>query len=139
MPYKNKELKRKYQDKKNAAWREWYKKPEVKIKVDEKRKLWREANKEKFLGYCRKSNLKTKYGMSLEEYNLMYEQQGGCCAICGIHERDSSGRWHKLHIDHSHITNKVRGLLCNDCNIGIGYLKDNPEILLNASRYLNER
>lgn len=67
----------------------------------------------------------------------MYEAQGGVCAICrkpadpyGV--RAAS----RLHVDHDHLTGAVRALLCNNCNRGIGYLADSPELLRAAADYI---
>lgn len=58
----------------------------------------------------------------------MVLKQGGRCAVCGEEK--------KLHVDHCHDTGKVRGMLCFACNTGIGKLKDDPDLLLAAHRYL---
>lgn len=77
-----------------------------------------------------------KYGITLAEYDFMAAAQCGKCAICGI---DESGVKHgRLHVDHCHETNKVRGLLCNNCNHGLGKFKDNPKLLSEAIKYLEE-
>ena len=78
----------------------------------------------------RKYALRQKYGLSLEEYDTMMHKQNGACAICG-----SNGR---LHVDHNHDTGKVRGLLCMDCNTGIGKLQDSADLLKKAAEYLTE-
>ena len=67
------------------------------------------------------------------KYNELYAQQKGCCAICGKHSTEFN---RSLAADHSHISKKVRGLLCTSCNMGLGYFKDNEELLLNAIVYL---
>lgn len=89
----------------------------------------------------RKSLLKTKYGLSLEEYYDLEEKQQHCCAICGTH-KEKLIPYHKegsvLCVDHCHNTQKVRGLLCFSCNLMLGYSKDNTNILLNAIKYLDE-
>lgn len=69
-----------------------------------------------------------RYGVS---YHALSTNQGACCAIC---KTPASGR--RLHIDHNHVTNKIRGLLCFGCNAGIGYFKDSCTILHNAVEYL---
>ena len=79
------------------------------------------------------SKLKKYYGISLKEYNEIFNRQKGCCAICGKHQQDIKG---KFHVDHKHDTGKVRGLLCVNCNILIGYAKEKPTILLNVVGYL---
>lgn len=98
-------------------------------------KKWNKENKEKKLQNNKKWNdsklLGWKYG-SLEEYNEIFVKQNGKCLIC---EKESDK---KLHLDHCHVTNKVRGLLCFRCNIGIGYLMDNISILKNAIKYLED-
>lgn len=64
----------------------------------------------------------------------MRERQQGRCAICGTREEDAPKR--RLHVDHDHTTNVVRGLLCSQCNIGIGQFKDDPVRMLAAIEYL---
>lgn len=76
--------------------------------------------------------IKTKYGLSLQAYELLVQQQQGVCAICG--QLCVLGR---LCVDHNHTTHKVRGLLCNSCNTGLGYFKDNPQLLEAAAQYLH--
>ena len=80
--------------------------------------------------------LRLRYGMTPEQYDELIEKQGGRCAVCGTAHpvKGSSNRgWH---VDHDHVTGKVRGLLCNSCNRGIGLLQDNPELLEKAAAYL---
>lgn len=73
------------------------------------------------------------YGITMFEYNTIIEKQGFKCAICGIHENDLKNI---LFIDHCHVTGKVRGLLCQNCNTGLGMFKDNKEFLAKAIAYL---
>lgn len=79
----------------------------------------------------RKTLLKNTYGISLEEYNNLIIKQNNKCAICG---KEPNGR--PLCIDHNHITNTIRGLLCDSCNFALGLLKDDPILCTNASEYL---
>ncbi len=81
---------------------------------------------------CREYLLKSKWGLSLEDYDNMLQKQNGVCAIC--FEKCRSGR--RLAIDHCHKTGKIRGLLCGECNNGIGKLKDDPDLLRRAIKYL---
>jgi len=75
----------------------------------------------------------SNYGITREQYNEMIIKQDYLCAICGKHQSES----HKgLHTDHCHETKKVRGLLCNSCNLAIGMLKHNVTILTKAIKYL---
>lgn len=80
--------------------------------------------------YQKEYKLMKHYGLSLMGYELMIEQQDAKCAICN--ELTS-----KLVVDHCHTTGKVRSLLCNDCNTGIGMLKENKEIMLSAIEYID--
>lgn len=90
----------------------------------------------------RKYRLKKRRNTTLEEYNRMYQEQNGTCAICGKEEtaRINDILCH-LSIDHNHITGKVRGLLCKKCNSGIGFLDGDSgiDLLLKATAYLQER
>ncbi len=87
----------------------------------------------------RKLALKTKYGITLEQYNEIFKKQDGLCAICGQSETTIDTRYNtprSLAVDHCHKTGIVRGLLCNSCNPMIGNSKDDIEILTNAIKYL---
>ena len=75
-----------------------------------------------------------KYGVSPEQYLDMWEKQEGKCKICGKKLPDGD----YLHIDHDKETGEIRGLLCRDCNLGLGNFRDNPESLRNAAEYLEE-
>ena len=89
----------------------------------------------------RSKNLKHRFNISIEQYNKMFLQQRGKCAICHKAETagDKNGNVKWLSIDHNHKTNDIRGLLCNGCNTGIGLLKDNIDVLHSAIKYLTER
>ena len=84
----------------------------------------------------RRANLKKMYGITPENYVEMYDAQDGKCAICGTTEPGRGAQW--FCIDHCHDSGIVRGLLCNNCNTGLGAFKDNPDALLSAIDYLNE-
>ena len=85
------------------------------------------------------TKLKKAYGITLEEYEELLSKQNGKCVICNI---DNNGKYRsKLRafaVDHCHSTGKIRGLLCSDCNTGIGLLKDNVNFLESAIKYLNK-
>jgi hypothetical protein len=75
--------------------------------------------------------LRTEYGITLAQYNAMLAAQNGGCAICaGVDTK------RRLAVDHDHATGVVRGILCENCNRGIGLFKDNPERLRRAVDYL---
>lgn len=89
----------------------------------------------------RKTRLKTHYALSLAGYEAMLAAQKGVCAICGSadpHGRVSPVRAKSFAVDHCHSTGKVRGLLCGNCNVGLGRFKDDPQRLLNAVAYLQK-
>ena len=84
----------------------------------------------------RNSRLKYRYGITAADYDRMYAEQCGKCAICGSGRERQPAHWKdKLAVDHDHDTGKVRGLLCNDCNAGIGHL-GTESVALAAAKYL---
>lgn len=78
-------------------------------------------------------SIKTKYGVTEEQYWLMFYEQNGVCKIC----RNSCST--KLCVDHNHETMEIRGLLCKPCNTGLGYFKDNINTLEAAIKYLQNK
>ena len=76
----------------------------------------------------------------VDDYESLLEAQGGVCAICGRPERRMSrvgGVVRRLAVDHDHVTGQVRGLLCHDCNIGIGMFEENTALMAVAIGYLS--
>lgn len=98
------------------------------------KKQYQLDNKEKTHRDHRKYSCK-QFGITVEDYNEMFEKQEGKCAICGKHQTELKKA---LAIDHSHKTGKVRGLLCGNCNIGIGNLQDDPYVITRALEYLQD-
>ncbi len=84
-------------------------------------KRWRQANKEQE----RNRALKKRYGITAEQYNILLESQNERCGLCGKHQSRFKNR---LAVDHDHQTNRVRGLLCVECNILLGHLEKIEEI-----------
>jgi hypothetical protein len=80
----------------------------------------------------RRKHLKWKYGITLEEFDVMLRSQGDRCAICRT-EDPGRNNWH---VDHDHETGSTRGILCMRCNNGIGFLGDDPSRLDAAAAYL---
>lgn len=119
-------------DKIKASRKRYYEKNKEKVLA--RNKAWKDANPDKVRKYNtvsrRKSgvDMKRRYGITPEDYESMLYRQGGCCAICGKEK--------PLQIDHCHDTGTVRGLLCFDCNTGIGKLNDDPDLLERAAAYL---
>lgn len=94
----------------------------------------REAIKECVKEYKRNNRLRRRvrqYGITEEAYELM-ENEG--CAICGAHPHVDASV--KMHIDHDHKTGKVRGVLCQSCNLAIGHINDDPMIAVRIAQYL---
>jgi hypothetical protein len=81
--------------------------------------------------YERRAKMKKKYGITPEEWDRLYDAQLGRCPICLISLAET-----KVHIDHDHGTDAVRGLLCKHCNPGLGYFMDDPDALRRAADYL---
>jgi len=82
-----------------------------------------------------------RHGCGIEQYRAILETQGGKCAICGVAEghRSRYGRICRLAVDHDHRSGEVRGLLCNNCNRGLGRFKDSVESLQAAISYLKRK
>ena len=81
-------------------------------------------------------HLRNTYGISLADYGRLLEEQGNGCAVCRKTPKENGKR---LAVDHNHSTGEVRGLLCSQCNKGIGNLGDSPDRVLAAFQYLTER
>ncbi|MGZ6281695.1 MAG: endonuclease VII domain-containing protein [Ktedonobacterales bacterium] len=81
--------------------------------------------------YYRERAMYRAYGLTLEDYDRMFIEQSGLCAICG-----NPGEDNMLVIDHDHKTGKVRALLCRACNLGLGHFRDDPHVLHVAAFYL---
>jgi hypothetical protein len=87
-----------------------------------------------FYNKRRANNYKNLYGLTLEQYEAMLAAQDGRCAICG--QMQTHARHKHLYVDHDHKTNKNRGLLCYNCNVGIGHFRDDLNMLLAAVAYI---
>lgn len=90
---------------------------------------------------CRAREVELRYDISAEDYLAMAMRQNGACAICGRRpDRDKEAgpkrRAAGLSVDHCHATDKVRGLLCRECNWGLGHFKDSSDLLRLAAAYL---
>lgn len=82
--------------------------------------------------------LKNQRGLTLSQYNDMFANQNGVCAICRSKEtaKHQNRKTKRLSVDHSHKTGKIRGLLCAACNLAVGLVNDNPTVCDNMSYYL---
>lgn len=81
--------------------------------------------------YRASTSLKKYYGITLQQYDELYKEQSGLCKICG-----KSQGYRRFDVDHCHKTGKIRGLLCNHCNQGIGHFFDSKDLLIKAANYL---
>jgi len=93
------------------------------------------ARSKKRQNQVKNSNLKRKYGITLEIYNSMFLSQNGCCAICDTHQQDLKK---KLAVDHDHGTGLNRDLICHHCNVSLGYLKEDKRVIMNMIRYIDK-
>ena len=96
-------------------------------------------------GPNREAQLKYKYGRSVADYDALLAKQNGGCAVCGKTPEENG---QALAVDHNHSCcpdkkrscgRCVRGLLCNNCNLALGYCDDNPEVLLRLAEYVGDR
>lgn len=114
------------------------------------RKAYYQRNKERYASMCRawaqrnkdkirSTYLKADHGITLADYVVAEVLQDGVCGIC--RQRNSephspNGKPRRLVVDHCHVTNDIRGLLCSRCNRGLGMFQDDVEILRRAISYL---
>lgn len=92
---------------------------------------YRKQIRQRFPERHKKYDIKSQYGLSWDKYVELIKQAGNCCEIC-----KTPVIVRNLHIDHCHKTNIVRGLLCSQCNHGLGNFKDSIELLLQAVEYV---
>lgn len=112
-----------------------------KICDDEARKRWKQNNPKTAHRSQRNRNLKHKYGVDIDWYDNQLKRQKGGCGICGIKENKASYGVNKslnFSVDHCHETDKVRGLLCNNCNRALGLFGDDVKVLESALVYLTK-
>lgn len=107
--------------------------PDRIVKLRDWQKAYREKNRETLVAKERQR----KFGISHAEYAELHQRQGGVCAICKKPETATrNGKVKSLAVDHCHSTGRIRGLLCADCNTGIGKLREDRNIFLAAIQYL---
>ena len=88
----------------------------------------------------RKYELKYNYGLTPEVYSQILQEQNNSCKICGlIFAAEYKGiKKDQPHVDHDHVTNNIRGILCHSCNLALGFVKDNVVLLQKMIEYLKE-
>lgn len=105
---------------------------------DARNKEWKNANRELSRRHARRSWLRRKYGITEEKWKELFDNQSGCCAICGVKSKDSARCWgHELVVDHDHNTGEIRGLLCTVCNLALGGFEDKTLWVQSALDYLH--
>jgi hypothetical protein len=103
----------------------------------EKLRGWQKQYREENRKALSDGERKRRFGITPERYSELLKSQNGVCAICNQPEIATRlGKVKALAVDHCHKSGKIRGLLCSDCNTGIGKLKDDPKVLLAAIQYL---
>lgn len=112
---------------------------EIKKLVAELKRSQPDPNKLRY-SKAKENTLMMKYGITWRSYVWMHKKQRWVCAICGelesVNAKVFSIRKKSLSVDHNHETNAIRGLLCNECNTGLGKFKDKVSLLRRAISYL---
>ena len=104
----------------------------------EKLREWQKQYREKNRKALSDGERKRRFGITPEKYAELFKSQNGTCAICNNPETATRlGKVKALSVDHCHKSGAIRGLLCSDCNTGIGKLKDDVKILQSAIQYLS--
>jgi hypothetical protein len=96
-------------------------------------KIFAQANPSFNRERVRRCKLK-KWGMTLADLQVAFENQRGLCAICEVPTHLDGGK--RIHLDHCHKTNRFRGILCTTCNTALGKFEDDPARLKRAMKYL---
>lgn len=105
--------------------------PEKRAKARRKAKAWRIANPEK----AKDAHYRKTFGIKYEEFLSTLKSQGGKCAVCFVLLKSGRGS-DSAYLDHDHSTDRVRGILCMECNTGLGKFADDPARLESAAAYL---
>ena len=122
---------------KNVYWKVVFRSQEGRAKNSVKMRAYQQSLRDANPDYFRDKDLRRNYGVTLAWYEAILAKQGGACAICKKPEdKVLKGRLLRLAVDHCHATGKVRGLLCVNCNRGIGNLQHDRTILTAALAYL---
>lgn len=118
---------------------ERYSDPEVRARVVAQARQYHDRTRP-----ARRAKSLAKYGITPEQYDALFDEQGGRCAICRreglrLGAGGDANRRNVLCVDHCHDSGEVRGLLCQTCNRAIGLMQDDPDLLRSAITYLTSR
>ena len=113
--------------------RRYYVENRDRLKTEALKRYITRSNSPEFKIQMRNRNLISKFGITLDQYNEIFLKQQGKCAICETDKPKGRG---SLHVDHDHKTGKIRGLLCHNCNVGLGNFKESIDIFKKAAIYL---
>lgn len=102
-------------------------------KINKYNREWQKKNRSKLHASCRRHRLKKNFGLTIDQYSQLLEKQNRKCAVCKVFNNSQR----HFPVDHDHVTGKVRGLLCPNCNMAIGMFKENKEIIKAALDYLS--
>lgn len=108
-----------------------------KTTIKRNQKLWRDSNQAHIKRYVRNHNYKKRYNLTYDDIVILCKKQNKKCIICSkpmfiTDQRRSNG----MVVDHNHKTGQMRGLICRNCNSGLGLFQDNYLLLLQAATYL---
>lgn len=142
MPYKDKDSDRAKESQRGRNRRHRDKNPELTVsrgraqyykdheRSKQRAREWYRDNREKALAAANERSQRVRYGVPQSLLDML----GTTCHICGAEQANKRG--YKLHIDHDHETQIIRGKLCNGCNSGLGLFRSSPELLRKAAEYL---
>lgn len=118
--------------KRGSRLKEGYRRSTCKSCCNKETISWQKNNPDKLKEIKRRTKLLSKYNLTLDEYNQMYFDQKGLCKLClNPHFR------RPLNVDHCHATGKIRGLLCDKCNLALGLINDDIDLLDRMKEYLS--
>jgi len=140
---RNREKSAKYRRENPEKWKEIDRRSKLKLRQNPEKNLQKLTYQQQYREENRKAlsdkERQRRFGITPEGYSDLFKSQNGTCAICKQPETATRlGKVKALAVDHCHRSGVVRGLLCADCNTGIGKLKENKNILLSAIQYLDK-
>jgi hypothetical protein len=140
-PEQRREYNRRWKENNPEAAKESHRKAQLKWRAKNRahikavKRAWDAANRPKANAYRMKQYYKSKYGLTIEQRDAMISAQDSKCKTCGSGSPGNRLGWV---VDHCHATNKVRGILCHDCNLALGHVKDDVAILESLITHLRE-